>query len=1121
MRYRLMIASAAVAASPAYAADELKFAPVPEWVVQRSIPADAAKRGEAPVLVLLNDLQVRLEPGKATSFTDLALKVQTPDGLAAGNITFAWQPATDTVTVNKLHIVRDGKAIDVLKSGQTFTVARRETNMEAAVLDGTLTANIQPEGLQVGDIINLAVTNERVDPVMNGHVEAVYGAWDGAIIENAHSRIIWPSKLRLFTQQTAELPRPRRSSKDGWNVLELSADNVEPLLLPKGAPVRFQVGRAGEATDFESWSDVAELMLPLYREAAVVPRAGPLRDEVEKIRQSAKSDKERTEKALQLVEERVRYVALTMGTGGYVPASAELTWSRRFGDCKAKTALLVAILRELGVKAEPVAVHSKIGDALPERLPMVSYFDHVIVRAEVAGKTYWLDGTRSGDVDLDRIPVPGFKWGLPLTAGAKLVPLIPQPLSEPSIETVIEIDASTGVFATVPFKVERTFRGDDARVIHAQYSALSPAQLDRALREYWRNRYDDVEVESVNSAFDKSRAELRWSMAGKATLDWSDNNWLYVPDSTIAFEPDLDRADGPYRDAPFAISYPDWEKTHVTIRLPEGFAAGPQKMPLSIKETLAGVEYMRDVQLNGSTFTVKTGEKALVAEIPYKNAIASKARLKALYDEDVHLRVPNGYRLTEADFAGLAAREPASASELVWRGNIYLDGARFDEAIADFTEAHRLDPANRWALANRAMARVWKREWGEAAKDLAAAERIDPGNYVVLRARGLMAEFKGDYGAAVELFTKALSGDPGNTFALSHRAFAYSNLEKFAEAIADLNAVLAQQPRNAQALAQRAYVYRAMGRTDDAFADSEAALGSGAIPPDLRLLRANMFRDQGKRELVLKEAELLIEENPKSDYALVAAGKIFSAEGRRDRAMQAIERALALKREAYIYINRSQVRAPDDYAGRLADLEEALKLEPGHPNALAIKASLLMRQKRYADALQVYEAALRGEPDDPLDIRRAIAIALYKGGRTTEAEKAFADIRSQTKTATDFNNLCWDKATAGILLESALTDCREALRSDPGSGNNLDSLGFVLLRLGRLEESIAAYDQALAQRNDATSLMGRAIARARKGDMARAEADRAEALKLNPDIEARYEGFGLTFAEDQNSLVAK
>ena len=60
----------------------------------------------------------------------------------------------------------------------------------------------------------------------------------------------------------------------------------------------------------------------------------------------------RAQAALGLVQDRIRYVALAMGTGGLVPADAATTWSRRFGDCKGKTVLLLAMLRALGVTTE-------------------------------------------------------------------------------------------------------------------------------------------------------------------------------------------------------------------------------------------------------------------------------------------------------------------------------------------------------------------------------------------------------------------------------------------------------------------------------------------------------------------------------------------------------------------------------------------------------------------------------------------------------------------------------------------------------------------------------------------------------------------------------------------------
>ena len=176
----------------------------------------------------------------------------------------------------------------------------------------------------------------------------------------------------------------------------------------------------------------------------MIPAAGAFWDDVEKIRRVA-DRRQQVEQALALVQERVRYVALLMGEGGYVPASAESTWSRRFGDCKGKTALLLGILHELGIKADAVLVNTRAGDVLPDRLPMLGVFDHVLVRAELDGQQYWLDGTRTGDASLAELEVPYFRWGLPVVSGARLVRIVPSPLSVPDTEVAVTIGATGGV----------------------------------------------------------------------------------------------------------------------------------------------------------------------------------------------------------------------------------------------------------------------------------------------------------------------------------------------------------------------------------------------------------------------------------------------------------------------------------------------------------------------------------------------------------------------------------------------------------------------------------------------------------------------------------------------------
>jgi hypothetical protein len=286
-------------------------------------------------------------------------------------------------------------------------------------------------------------------------------------------------------------------------MFELSARDVQPIVSPKGAPLRFQVGRIAEATDFGSWNDISDLMLPLFRDAAAIPSTGPLHDEVEKIRSASTDPKVRASQALNLVEDRIRYVALVMGQGSYVPASAETTWSRRFGDCKAKTALLLGMLHSLGIAAEPVLVQSKAGDIIADRLPRLDLFDHVIVRARIGEKAYWLDGTRTGDSSIDDIPIPDFGWVLPLTANASLVHLVPTPLQSPSQERHVEVDASAGIYAPASVSIEETYRGDPAIAFNAVYSALAANQRDQALGDLAKRYFDTFTVTTSSVQFDK------------------------------------------------------------------------------------------------------------------------------------------------------------------------------------------------------------------------------------------------------------------------------------------------------------------------------------------------------------------------------------------------------------------------------------------------------------------------------------------------------------------------------------------------------------------------------------------------------------------------------------------
>lgn len=308
-------------------------------------------------------------------------------------------------------------------------------------------------------------------------------------------------------------------------------------------------------------------------------------------------------------------------------------------------------------------------------------------------------------------------------------------------------------------------------------------------------------------------------------------------------------------------------------------------------------------------------------------------------------------------------------------------------------------------------------------------------------------------------------------------------------------------------------MYRATGDDAGVLADTAALLKLQPGNIDLRLMRANLLRSAGRKEDALAEAVAVVAESPHDSYAHVVAGKIYGSYGRRVEAMAAFDRALAIKPEDYIYLNRADVRAKDDLAGRRADVDAVLRLNPTMPEALGARAKLQQQAGDRAGAIRTWSAALANAPSDPR-LLTGRGIAHLEAGNSAAAEKDFALARAHVGSGAEaaplLNNLCWAKATAGVGLQSALADCDAALINAPDAAGYLDSRALVLLRLGRVDEAIAVYSRALAKRpNQPSSLYGRAAAWARKGDTARATADAEAAMKIDPDVRDQFEGYGI------------
>jgi len=174
--------------------------------------------------------------------------------------------------------------------------------------------------------------------------------------------------------------------------------------------------------------------------------------------------------------------------------------------------------------------------------------------------------------------------------------------------------------------------------------------------------------------------------------------------------------------------------------------------------------------------------------------------------------------------SGQSASEKKKAEDSNKRGFDYYKKGNYDQAIAEYTEAIRLNPKFSEAYIMRGLAYSQKKDYDLAIADYDKAIQLDPKDKWAYIGRGSNYDDIGNYDHAIADFDKAIQLDQKFALAYKNRARIYRLKKDFTRAISDANQAVSLDPNNEINLITRGLAYLGNGDYDKAIADFEKSL---------------------------------------------------------------------------------------------------------------------------------------------------------------------------------------------------------------------------------------------------------------------------------------------------------
>jgi putative PEP-CTERM system TPR-repeat lipoprotein len=434
------------------------------------------------------------------------------------------------------------------------------------------------------------------------------------------------------------------------------------------------------------------------------------------------------------------------------------------------------------------------------------------------------------------------------------------------------------------------------------------------------------------------------------------------------------------------------------------------------------------------------------------------------YQADLVL-VSTHLRNRDADNALLAvqrleSKQPANPITHNLKGLALLLTKDFAKARASFERAVQLNPTYMPAVRNLARLDLVEKKPDEAKKRYEAVLQKEPSNEVALLDLAVLLRVSGGNSQQIEKLLKqsvtahpsspaaraalinhylrsrnakaALSAAQDATVALPNNpamiealGFAQVANRETRAAVATFTRLAEMVPESARPHMLLASAYRTAGQADEAIKSLRKAL---QLQPDLAIAHrqiASLYVRTNRADQAVEEARSVQAERPGQPFGHILEAEIYVAQKKWNLAERKYKELLkTFDRPGLVPRTHAVMQAGGKEAEADAMAEEWVKRHPEDSSVLAFLAQRDLAAKRYAQAVERYELALKRTPDNPQLL----------------------------------NNLAW--ASYQLKKPDALRHAERAHELAPDSPAIMDTLGNILAEEGDMERGLELLGRA-------------------------------------------------------------